>query len=131
MIEFDRFRVSGWLDEDGLLKKFSVVVSDVVAGVKRVGKTASKLVAVGAFCAAAGITPVQASANGVAWPPSFKAQEEALAGESADARIMRLDATMAESIDRFMSLDQSDLDPRLIAATDEFLKSVNHPRFAS
>lgn len=131
MIEFDMFRVSGWLDEDGLLKKFLIVVSDVVAGVKHASKMASNPLVVGAFFAAAGIAPIQANANGVAWPPSMKAQQEALAQESAEARIIRLDATMADSIDRFMSLDQSDLDPRLTVAAEEFLNSVSHPRFVS
>lgn len=130
MIQFEMFRVSSWFDDDGLLKKLEVVVSDVIAGVKRIAGRSQALIAVGAFCAAVGIAPTQASASDVAWPPYLKAQEVALAKESAEARVARLDFAMVESIGRFLSPDQSDLDPRLMAAAAEFLATVNLPRLA-
>lgn len=128
MIQFEMFRVSGWLDEDGLLKRLEVATKDVIAGVKNAGSGAKALVAVGAFVAAAGIAPTQANASGVAWPPYLKAQEAALDQESAEARVARLDAAMADSISRLRSVDQSDLDPRVVAAAAEFLATMSLPR---
>lgn len=119
MNQFELFRVAGWLDDDGLLKRFEVVANEVLAGVKATAGVA--------VLSAATLVSMPAAASGVAWSPSPEAQRVALAKESAVDRLARLDAAMADNNSRFMSLDQSDLDPRLIDAAADFLKVVHLP----
>jgi hypothetical protein len=49
--------------------------------------------------------------------------QPAAAPEDAAGRVARLDSQMKASIDRYMSPDQSDLDPRLVAAASALLAS--------
>jgi hypothetical protein len=113
------YRVSGWLDEDGLIKKLESVVKEVLADIKSVAAVAT--------LGAATVVSMPASAGAVAWMPNVGAQTAALQSESAQDRVARLDAAMEHHIARFMSPDQSDLDPRLVAAAADFLRVVRLP----
>ena len=119
MREFDLFRVSGWLDEDGLQRRFEVAVEKIMTTFKAAAGAS-------AICAGALIT-VSAHSTEVAWPWNQAAQQEALQRELPQARVERLDAAMAHSINRFMSIDQSDLDPLLVDAAADLLTVLQMP----
>lgn len=119
MHDFELFRVAGWIDDDGLLKRFDVIASEFAAGLKAA--------AIAAAACAATVLSVHAHASNVAWPPNIEAQQDALLRQPAEVRVARLDAAMSNSIARFMSSDQSDLDSRLVQAAADLLRTVKFP----
>lgn len=119
MKDFDAYRVAGWLDEDGLLKRLEVGFQVVAARAQAAGAAASVV--------AAAVFSVPAHSSEVAWPQDPQSQASALAAELPEARIRRLDEEMGDSIGRFMSADYSDLDPALVQAAKSFLQIVRLP----
>lgn len=122
--KFADFRVSAWVDQNGLIERLARPVEAFLR--QATGYAGAAAAVCAAACVAA--TPAHADGMNVAWPnQKLKAMEQKLALESAEDRVARLDAALGASIERFMDMDHSDIDPRTLAAAERFLQAVPMP----